>query len=121
MGMLNRLFGGSDTQDQTEAILARHLDRDFTVSPMAATKQTRQQLQELSSKLAITYPPEFIAHVCGAFPGIFVEVKEAIWPRSKEYDIGPFWSFLYAVHTFTPATDSEPWMRLEHVATKIRL
>lgn len=25
--------------------------------------------------------------------GLYMEVREEIWPRAKQYDIGPFWSF----------------------------
>ena len=39
------------------------------------------------------------------------ELKEG--PRPRPYDVGPFWTVLYAVHTYTSAADSEPWMRLD--------
>jgi hypothetical protein len=123
MGLLNRLWGtGNPTppQDQTEAILGRHLDGDFIVFPMAEVKQFVAQVSVIGSKFGIAYPPDFIAHVCGRFPGIYVEVKEKVWRRPKLHDVGPFWSFLYALHTFTPAPESEPWMRLDMAAESFR-
>jgi len=45
--------------------------------------------------------------------GIYVEVLETIWERPKALDVGPFWSFLYGLHTYTASKESEDWMRLE--------
>jgi hypothetical protein len=123
MGLLSKLFGSRNPkppQDQTEAILARHLDRDFIVFPMAESKQSMTEVEAIGGKFGITYPPEVAAHICGRFPGIYVEVKEEVWPRPKLYDVGPFWTFLYALHTFTSAPESEPWMRLDSAAESFR-
>ncbi|MEK7205060.1 MAG: hypothetical protein AAB254_06080 [candidate division NC10 bacterium] len=87
---------------------------------MAETPSNPSQLKSIGEKFGVQYPPEFIAHVCGAFPGVYVEVKESVWPRAKAYDVGPFWSFLYALHTYTPAPDSEPWMRLADAAASFQ-
>lgn len=106
--------------DQTETILEKHLDRDFRVFPMADEQCTPAQVDAISKRFGIQYPSQFVAHICGRFPGIYVEVKEDIWPRPKPYDVGPFWTFLYAVHTFTPSLDSENWMRLDLAAEQFQ-
>ena len=114
MGFLG-LFGGSP-KDKTEDILGRHLDSDFKVFPMADAATTDSQIESIGKRFGVVYPRELIAHLTGAFPGLYIEVKEAVWPRPKPNDVGPFWSFLYAIHTYTPAPDSEPWMRLSDAA-----
>jgi hypothetical protein len=119
MGLLGRVFGAGNpkpTEDLTVAILDKYLDKDFRVFPMAKSRQSLGQVEAVSRKFGVTFPPEFIAHVCGRFPGIYVEVIEKVWPRPKLHDVGPFWSFLYALHTFTSAPESEPWMRLDFAA-----
>src|SRR5947209_11232550 len=123
MGLLNRLFGTAKKppKDRTQEILARHLDGDFRAFPMAESQQEIAQVEAIGRKVGIAYPPEFTAHICGRFPGIYVEVKEEVWARPKMYDVGPFWSFLYALHTFTSAAESAPWMRLDNAAESFRL
>ena len=106
--------------DETEVILARHIDSDFTIYPMAETETSAAQIAAIGEKHGVKYPPELVAHICGRFPGIYVEVKEAIWPRPKPYEVGPFWSFLYALHTFTSAPESESWMRLDDAAASFQ-
>jgi hypothetical protein len=108
MRLAGRIFGGGGMPpDQTDEILSRHLDRDFTVYPMAETETSAAQIEAIGKIYGIKYPSELVAHICGRFPGIYVEAKEAIWPRPKAYEVGPSWSFLYALHTFTSAPESE--------------
>jgi hypothetical protein len=68
----------------------------------------------------VHYPAEFVSHVCGQFPGAYVAAKEDVWPRPRAYQVGPFWTFLYAVHTFTPLSTSEAWMQLDHSAEEFQ-
>lgn len=120
MSFMRNLFTRCDSSelplDLTEDILGRHLDRDFCVFPMAEEPSSFSDVKSLSDRLGIELPVDFCAHICGKFPGIYVEVKEEIWPRPKLHDVGPFWTFLYGLHTFTPRSESEDWMRIEHVA-----
>jgi hypothetical protein len=102
--------------DRTEEILGRHLDGDFRAFPMAEGKCSRGQLQAIEKRFGVKYPEQFTAHVLGRFPGIYIEVKEELWPRPQPYAVGPFWSFLYALHTYTAAPGSESWMRLDVAA-----
>jgi len=118
MGLLDSLMGrrGVPLEDRTETILGKYLDGDFIVFPMAEENARSEQVEAVGGRYGIPYPPEFTAHVCGRFPGLYVEVKESVWPRPKPYDVAPFWSFLYAVHTYTPVPGSDPWMRLADAA-----
>lgn len=101
-------------------ILRAHLDGDFRVSPLSPSAVTPAHLDAVEAKLGVRYPDAFRAHVCGSFPAMYVEVKEALWPRPKLYDVGPAWSFAYGIHTFTPHPESEDWMRLDHAAEDLR-
>src|SRR5687767_12958058 len=103
MGLFNGLPKHS-ASDQTEPILRRHLDHDFTIFPMAESLGQLAQVKAIENEFGIHFPPEFVAHVCGRFPGVLIEAKESIWPRPKVLDVGPFWSFLYALHSYTPVS-----------------
>lgn len=108
-------------KDLTESILGRHLDGDFNVFPMAETTTSPEQIESIAEAYRVNYPPELVAHLCGRFPGIYVEVKEELWPRPKLGDVGEFWSFLYAIHTYTSAPESLHWMRLDAAAESFQL
>ena len=68
-------------RDLTEAILRKHLDGDFRVFPLAENQASPEQIESIGKRYGVVYPPEFIAHVTGRFPGAYVEVKEEVWPR----------------------------------------
>ena len=117
MGLLGRLFGGGeDPPDRTEEILLRHLDRDFITYPMGEGAVTRQMVAKIGSRRGVRYPSEFVSHLCGRFPGAYIAAKESVWPRPQLMQVGPFWTFLYGVHSFTPLSTSEEWMQLDHAA-----
>jgi hypothetical protein len=117
MGIFAKLMGQRrPPEDETSAIFGRHLDGDFTAFPMADTPTSADQIASIGRKFGVSFPPEFVAHVCGRFPGVYVEVKESVWPRPKAFDVGPFWTFLYALHTYTSAPESDDWMRLDFAA-----
>lgn len=121
MGFLDTIMGASPLPvDRTVAILDQHASEDFRVYPMAEKPAVRADVQRMAKRLGIRLPRELAAHWCGPFPGVYVEVKEAIWPRPKPYDTGPFWSFLYALHTFTASPDCEDWMRLDDAAVRFQ-
>lgn len=105
--------------DRTTEILESHLDGDFKVFPMANRAANRGDVVELESQYGFAFPSEFVLHLLGRFPGVYVEAKESVWPRPKALDVGPFWSFLYGVHTFTPCKSSNDWMRIDLVADQI--
>lgn len=106
-------------KDQTLDILRRHLDGDFQVFPMASNQTTISDIREVETMLQIKFPEEFVCHLLAenaevlAERGLYIEVKEDVWPRAKQYDVGPFWSFLYGIYTFTASKTSEDWMRLD--------
>ena len=108
------------TSDQTIAILDRHLSGDFRAFPMAEGPCLLEQIEALGQRLGIRIPPDLTAHLSGSYPGLYLEAKEEIWPRPKKGDTGPFWSFLYALHTYSASPDSEDWMRMEPTAERFR-
>jgi hypothetical protein len=52
--------------------------------------------------------------------GAYMDVKEHILPRTKEYAVGPFWSFLYGMFVFGFAKDIPDWMDIRIYTRKFR-
>jgi hypothetical protein len=65
-------------------------------------------------------PDEFRAFTKSPLGGLYIEVKEELWPRATENDVGQFWSFLYGVKVFGIALDIPPWLdiRQRHAALR---
>lgn len=101
-------------RDLTEEILSKYMDDDLKVYPMAENLTTSRQIDQIEKISNIKLPIEVRTHLLGRFPGMYLEVNEEKWPRHKAGDVGPFWSFLYGVHSFTADESSEDWMRLDY-------
>jgi len=117
---LFRRGGGQLPPDRTVAILDRYLDADFRIFPMAEAASTIARIRAIEQEYGIRYPGEFVAQALGQFPGIYVEVKEEIWPRPEALQVGPFWTFSTHETGYTPAAESESWMRLDTAAESFR-
>ena len=106
-------------KDRTIELLEAYLDEDLQVFPMAPNKSSARDIKDVEIKLGIQFPEEYKIHLLGSGDevignrGIYVEVLETIWQRPNVLDVGPFWSFLYGLHTYTASKQSEEWMRLE--------
>ncbi|WP_066591579.1 SMI1/KNR4 family protein [Sphingomonas pruni] len=112
--------GGKKRTDQTRAIFSRHVDGDFTLYPLGEGNATEAEVQALGKSLGVRFPDEFIDHVSGEFPGAIVLAAERVWPRPQPLQVAPFWQFLYGVHSFTPLTTSEDWMRMDVVGSQFQ-
>lgn len=105
--------------DRTWELLNTYLDGDFRVLPMAPNKSSERDISDVEEKLGIKFPEDYKIHLLGdgdkllGARGIYVEVLESIWTRPTALDVGPFWSFLYGLHTYTACKESEDWMKLE--------
>lgn len=105
--------GRTKRVDRTREIIGRHIDRDFTLYPLGEGRASEAQVRELGESLNVRFPDAFVDHVSGEFPGAIILAAESVWPRPQALQVAPFWQFLYAVHSFTPLTTSENWMRLD--------
>jgi len=112
--------GGGARPDRTEEILASHMDSDCIVYPMAERRASAAEVVSIGERLGVRFPAEYVDHLSGRFAGTYVEVKEEVWPRPRPLEVGPFWTFLYAVHSYTPVAESHDWMRLDLVGERFQ-
>jgi hypothetical protein len=99
--------------DLTWQLMQKHLDGEsfFMVSSQdSAPSET--QLRRAAADLGCVFPDEFVAHASNKYGGLYVEVKEELWPRAKQADVGPFWSFLYGLFTYNIADGIPEFMDL---------
>jgi hypothetical protein len=107
-------------EDRTKTILDRYLDQDFACFACGEQAPTPQDLELLTRKLETRFPAEFVEHSTSKFGGLYIEVKEEIWPRPKEFEVGPFWSFLYGLFVYSASPEAPEWMSLETAAARFR-
>lgn len=102
--------------DKTEKILDRYLDSDFSCFACGDDVPSAKELTDLGQELGIQFPDEFITYTTSNLGGLYIAVKEDIWPRPKPYDVGPFWSFLYGLWVYGLGPEIPDWMNLAQAA-----
>jgi hypothetical protein len=106
--------------DQTKNILDKYLDEDFACFACGDDAPSEPVMVNLAARLGVQFPDEFIQHSTSEWGGIYIEVKEEVWPRPAPYEVGPFWSFLYAIFIYGTSAEIPDWMNLELAADDFR-
>ncbi|MDD2468078.1 MAG: SMI1/KNR4 family protein [Desulfobulbus sp.] len=85
---------------------------EFFVVSCKGVQPTEKDLTDFENEIGFRLPDEFREFTKSYLGGMYMEVKEELWPRPKEGDVGPFWSFLYALKVFGIAEGIPDWLDL---------
>ncbi len=106
--------------DLIKDALDANLDGDFSVFACGPNAPTDAVLRAFETQLGYTLPQDFREFSMSPYGGIYIEVKETIWPKSKPNDVGQFWSFLRGVMTYGFAKDVPDWMDMRKAAAQFQ-
>jgi hypothetical protein len=99
--------------DRTWELVEKHLESGvYKIIAAQDSAPSKEALLAFGREVGCALPEEFIAHSSGSYGGLYVEVKEELWPRPKKFDVVPFWSFLYGMFTFNLAEGIPEFMEL---------
>jgi len=59
-----------------------------------------EEVEAFASEAGVRLPEDFIDFSVSQIGGLYLAVKEELWPRGKVFDVGPFWSFLYGLYVY---------------------
>lgn len=96
-----------------EKMLLKYIDEDFSLFACGKDAPQRDVLNKFEKRYKIKLPNDFKDYSLSPLGGLSIEVKEDIWPRSKQLEVGPFWSFLYGLEVFGFAADIPEWMDID--------
>lgn len=103
-----------------EAILRKHMDGEFSVFACGKDAPSETDIAAFERDIGYALPSDFRNFSKSQLGGLYVEVKEEVWPRAAKFEVGPFWSFLYglAVYGFSP--EIPEWMDMRRQADLFR-
>lgn len=97
-------------KDPVEEILDRYMDGEFALFACGQDAPSEGVIAEFEAKAGFRLPEDFRNFSKSSFGGIYIEVKDEIWPRPKPYEVGPFWSFLYGFFSYGFGQGIPDWM-----------
>lgn len=65
----------------------------YQVVACMGNEPSEQDIKDFENQYGINLPADFREFTMSPLGGLYMEVREEIWPQAKQYDIGPFWSF----------------------------
>lgn len=98
-----------------EDVLAyfRSYDHDtFHVVACQGNEPSEADVAAFERDCGFSLPAEFRQFTMSPLGGLYMEVREELWPRPSQYAVGPFWSFLYAVKVFGISVGIPDWLNL---------
>ena len=107
-------------KDRFDDILKANMDADFSLFACGENAPCERDLQSFEQKYATTLPKDFRKFSMSKLGGIYIEVKESVWPRAKAYDVAPFWSFLYGLFAYGFGKGIPDWMDIRIQTEKCR-
>lgn len=97
-------------KSEYDAILRKYIDGDFSLFACGKDAPTEIAIRDFELEVGFSLPDDFRAFAKSPLGGIYIDVKEEVWPRAKHYAAGPFWSFLYGMFIFGFGKDITDWM-----------
>lgn len=103
-----------------EAIMRKHIDREFSLFACGEKPPSQADIAAYERDAGCELPSDFRAFAQGPLGGLYVEVKEEVWPRAKPLEVGPFWSFLYGLAVYGFVHDIPEWMDMRRQGETFR-
>lgn len=77
----------------------------YQVVACMGNEPSNEDISAFEESIGMDLPYEFREFTMSSLGGLYMEVREEIWPRAKQYEVGPFWSFLRGIIVFGIAKD----------------
>jgi hypothetical protein len=92
--------------------------RSFEVFACQGNEPSEADVAAFETDVGFALPDEFREFTMSPLGGLYMEVREDLWPRPELYHVGPFWSFLYGFKVFGIAERIPEWLdvRVQHAA-----
>ena len=108
------------TKDKTQDLLNTIWCDDYYIVAAGDSAPSKGNIEAFAKECGVKFPKEYVAHSINYFGGLYLEVKEDVWPRAKAGDVGPFWSFLYGLTTYAFSDEAPDWMRIDIAASEFK-
>lgn len=82
----------------------------FHVVACQGSEPSESDVAAFERTAGLRLPEEFREFTKSPLGGLYIEVREELWPPAVAYAVGPFWSFLRAIKVFGIAARIPHWL-----------
>lgn len=92
----------------------RNWDREsFEVVACQGNEPTEADVAAFEAVVGFRLPDEFRQFTMSALGGLYMAVREELWPRPQAFQVGPAWSFAYGLKVFGIAAGIPDWLDIQ--------
>jgi hypothetical protein len=89
----------------------RAWDREsFEVFACQGNEPSEADVASFEEAVGFRLPEEFREFTMSPLGGLYMAVREELWPRPEAYQVGPAWSFAYGLKVFGIADGIPDWL-----------
>src|SRR5215831_8145249 len=85
---------------EIESYFRNYDKKSYEVFSQQGAEPNMADVTAFESRIGFRFPAEFREFAVHPLGGLYMAVKEELWPRPRGYDVGPFWSFLYGLTVY---------------------
>jgi hypothetical protein len=86
--------------DEIDQYFRNYDKRSYEVFSQQGAEPSIADVAVLESRIGFRLPDEFREFAVHPLGGLYIAVREELWPRARKYEVGPFWSFLYGLMVY---------------------
>ncbi len=84
--------------------------KSFEVVACQGNEPTEADVAAFEAAVGFRLPDEFREFTMSPPGGLYMAVREELWPRPRAFQVGPAWSFAYGLKVFGIAADIPDWL-----------
>lgn len=96
--------------EEIQTYFAAYDQESYYAVACRGNEPSEEDIAAFEATVGFRLPEEFREFTKSSLGGLYFEVREELWPRAKEFDVGLFWSFLYAIKVFGIAEEIPDWL-----------
>ena len=94
--------------------------RSFEVVACRGNEPTEADIAAFEAVVGFRLPDEFREFTMSPLGGLYMAVREELWPRPEPYQVGPAWSFAYGLMVFGIAANIPDWLDIREQYREFR-
>jgi hypothetical protein len=100
--------------DQIASYFKTYDKKSYEVFAQQGAEPSTADVIAFESRIGFRFPADFREFAVHPLGGLYMVVKEELWPRAREYEVGPFWSFLYGLVVYGLSSQAPDWLQMGH-------
>src|SRR5215475_9455465 len=97
---------------EIESYFRNYDKKSYKVFSQQRAEPIMADIISFEEQIGFRLPLEFREFAIHPLGGLYMAVKEELWPRARAYEVGEFWSFLYGLIVYSFSPQAPDWLQM---------